>query len=50
MKNKDLVLAIDYGTQSVRVALIDKEGHFIAIEQEKYVTPYFSNKPGYSRF
>lgn len=47
MKNKDLVLAIDYGTQSVRVALIDKEGHFIAIEQEKYVTPYFSNKPGY---
>lgn len=44
---KDLVIAIDYGTQSVRVSIIDKKGTFLAFEQEKYDNPYFSIKPGY---
>ncbi len=47
MENKDLAITIDYGTQSVRVSIIDENGHFLAIEQEKYKEPYFSNKPGY---
>ena len=44
---KDLVIAIDYGTQSVRVSIIDKDGNFLAFEQEKYDKPYFSVKPGF---
>lgn len=41
------VLAIDYGTQSVRVSVINDEGKFLAFEQEKYDEPYFSKMPGY---
>ena len=41
------VLAIDYGTQSVRVSIIDEKGKFLAFEQERYLKPYFSPKPGY---
>lgn len=44
---KDLVLTIDYGTQSVRLSIIDKKGNFLAFEQEKYNEPYFSPQPGY---
>lgn len=44
---KEYVLAIDYGTQSVRVSIIDDTGKFIAFEQERYEKPYFSPKPGY---
>lgn len=44
---KNLVLTIDYGTQSVRVAIIDSDGNFLAFEQERYIEPYFSLKPGY---
>lgn len=44
---KDLVLTIDYGTQSVRVAIINKSGEFLAFEKESYGKPYFSPKPGY---
>ena len=42
------VLSIDYGTQSVRVSIVDSRGKFLAFEQEKYVKPYFSLKPGYA--
>lgn len=45
--DKDLVLVIDYGTQSVRVSIIDKNGSFLAFEQVKYDEPYFSLKPGF---
>ncbi len=45
--DKDLVLVIDYGTQSVRVSIVDRFGKFVAFEQEKYNEPYFSLKPGY---
>ena len=41
------VIAIDYGTQSVRVSIINDKGEFLAFEQEKYDQPYFSLKPGY---
>lgn len=44
---KDLVFVIDYGTQSVRVSIIDRHGEFLAFEQERYEKPYFSIKPGY---
>ena len=44
---KDLVLTIDFGTQSVRVSIIDRFGKFLAFEQAKYEKPYFSIKPGY---
>ena len=47
MKNEHLI-AIDYGTQSVRVSIIDKNGKFLAFEQEKYDKPYFSEMPGYA--
>ncbi len=41
------VLCIDYGTQSVRVSVVNDKGEFLAFEQEKYNPPYFSIKPGY---
>lgn len=45
---KENVIAVDYGTQSVRVSIVDKTGKFLAFEQEKYGEPYFSPKPGYA--
>ena len=47
MKNP-LVLTIDFGTQSVRVALVNKQGEFIAIERVKYSPAYNSPKQGYA--
>ena len=41
------VISIDYGTQSVRVSVIDQKGKFLAFEQVCYDEPYFSPKPGY---
>ena len=45
--NNKNVITIDYGTQSVRVSIINDKGKFLAFEQERYITPYFSTKPGY---
>ncbi len=42
------VLTIDFGTQSVRVAVFDKTGKELAMEKEKYNPPYFSSKPNYA--
>ena len=42
------VIAIDFGTQSVRVGIISEKGKILALEQEKYEIPYFSLKPGYA--
>ena len=47
MKNP-LVLTIDFGTQSVRVALVNKLGEIVAIERAKYDPPYNSPKTGYA--
>src|SRR5574344_2427653 len=46
-KENKSVIAIDYGTQSVRVSIIDNSGNFLGFEQERYDPPYFSTKPGY---
>ena len=43
-----LVLTIDFGTQSVRVALVNKQGDIEAIEKVKYEPAYFSPKTGYA--
>ena len=43
-----LVLTIDFGTQSVRVGLVNKQGEIEALERVKYEPAYFSPKPGYA--
>lgn len=47
MSKKELLLAIDNGTQSVKAILFDLEGRVVA---EKQVTfnPYFSQQPGWA--
>jgi sugar (pentulose or hexulose) kinase len=47
MADKEYILAIDSGTQSIRAVLFDKEGNELAIEQAHY-TPYFSVQPGWA--
>lgn len=42
------ILTIDFGTQSVRVAIFDEKGNPLAIEKEKYNPPYFSTLPNYA--
>lgn len=48
MNENPIVLALDFGTQSVRALLIDKNGNILAIEKEPYQEPYFSLEPGYA--
>ena len=43
-----LVLTIDFGTQSVRVGLVNKTGEILALERVKYDPAYNSPKPGYA--
>ena len=43
-----LVLTIDFGTQSLRVGLVNKQGEIEALERAKYEPAYFSPKPGYA--
>lgn len=43
-----LILTIDFGTQSVRTALINKKGEIISLKKEQYNPPYKSVKPGYA--
>ena len=47
MKNP-LVLTIDFGTQSVRTALINKNGDIEAIIKKKYDPAYISEEKGYA--
>ena len=46
--NDKTILTIDFGTQSVRVAIFDEKGNPLAIEKEKYDPPYFSTLPNYA--
>ena len=48
MASDSLFLTIDWGTQSVRVGLFDKEGRQVAMEKETYDPPYFSLHPNYA--
>ena len=41
-------MTVDFGTQSVRVALFDKKGNAVAMEKENYDPPYFSVEPNYA--
>jgi sugar (pentulose or hexulose) kinase len=47
MNNKDLLLAIDNGTQSLKALIFDLEGRLLAKELVPF-TPYFSERPGWA--
>ncbi len=47
MSTKDLLLAIDNGTQSLKALVFDLEGQLLAREQVKF-TPYYSEHPGWA--
>ncbi|MCR4561738.1 MAG: FGGY-family carbohydrate kinase [Bacilli bacterium] len=42
------ILTIDFGTQSVKVAIFNDKGEIIASEKEKYSPAYFSELPNYA--
>lgn len=46
--NSKLALTVDFGTQSLRVALINKQGDIVAMEKRPYKEPYFSTQKGYA--
>lgn len=46
--NEPLMLAIDFGTQSVRASLFNKKGETVCLYKKKYEPAYFSSKPGYA--
>lgn len=43
-----LILSFDMGTQSMRAMLVDKQGNFKHMIQQKYDQPYFSKEPGWA--
>ena len=47
MAEKNYVIAVDSGTQSIRAVLFDAQGNELAIEQAQY-DPYFSLQPGWA--
>lgn len=47
MHNDDLVLTIDFGTQSVRALIFNAQGEILVMEKVVYSPAYFSVKPGY---
>ncbi len=47
MPTKDLILAVDNGTQSLKAILFDAEGNQLAKEQ-LFFDPYFSAQPGWA--
>ena len=44
MKNIPCVLTLDFGTQSVRVSIIDRNGEIKCLIKESYSPAYFSTK------
>lgn len=48
MDNNPLVLTLDFGTQSVRTALINKQGEIVYLSKKAYDPLYFSLKKGYA--
>ncbi|MBQ7250475.1 MAG: FGGY-family carbohydrate kinase [Bacilli bacterium] len=48
MNDSPLIMTFDFGTQSVRVSVFDKEGNCLAQEGKKYQPAYYSPKPGYA--
>jgi sugar (pentulose or hexulose) kinase len=47
MKNKDLILSIDNGTQSLKALVFDLQGN-LAARQQVVFDPYFSDQPGWA--
>ena len=45
--NKDLLLAIDNGTQSLKALIFDLEGHLLACQIASF-RPYFSDQAGWA--
>ena len=48
MQNNPLVLTLDFGTQSVRTSLIDKQGNIVYLSKKAYEPMCFSTKKGYA--
>ena len=48
MAAESLVLTLDFGTQSVRAALTNKQGDIVALSKIKYRPPYVSPVSGYA--
>lgn len=48
MSKEPLVLAVDFGTQSLRTSLINKKGEIVAIIKKVYKPAYFSKQKGYA--
>lgn len=46
-RNKDYILAVDFGTQSVRAIIFDKKGTIINKVKNEY-EPYYSARPGWA--
>ncbi len=46
MNHQPLALSLDFGTQSVRALIINKQGQVLAITRRVYQPTYFSTKPG----
>ena len=46
-ESKDLLLAIDQGTQSVRAMIFDAAGELLA-KSQVHIQPYFSRQPGWA--
>ena len=47
-ENSSLILTLDFGTQSVRACIFDKNGNLLAGEKESYEPAYVSPKPGWA--
>ena len=48
MSQNPLVLTLDFGTQSVRTTLINKQGEIVYLSKKIYEPLYFSPKKGYA--
>ncbi len=48
MTSRDLILAIDNGTQSLRALVFDPEGNLLAREQVVFAEPYYTQQPGWA--
>jgi sugar (pentulose or hexulose) kinase len=47
-KTDQFILTMDFGTQSVRVGIFDKNGNVLAMEKQKYEPAYFSKLPNFA--
>ena len=47
-KKEKLVLAVDFGTQSLRVSIVNQFGEIKAIIKNKYNEAYFSSEPSFA--